>query len=141
MKGLSNFRLFFLPALLMAVLGWGGLTALLLFTRPTVWPRWGFFALLIIALTGSALPVVYFLHQRFPSQPPAAPQVILRQAIWVGVYVALLAWLQLGRLVTLWIILGLAAGLMTIEYLIRLREKARWTPPPPDEHTSQSPLD
>ncbi|MGC8856194.1 MAG: hypothetical protein ACP5QU_05295 [Anaerolineae bacterium] len=136
----STFRTFFLPALLMAGLGWGGLVALIFFTLPTVWPRWGFFALTIIALTGTALPILYFLHQRFPSQPAAGPRVLLRQAIWVGTYGAILAWLQLGRLVTLWVILGLAAGLMTIEYLIRLREKARWMPPVSDDHTSQPPL-
>jgi cytoskeletal protein RodZ len=44
--------------------------------------------------------------------------------MWVGVYGATLAWLQLGRLVTLYVILGLAGGLIATEYFIRLREKA-----------------
>lgn len=135
-----SFRNFFLPALLMAGLGWIGLAALIVFTLPTVWPRWGFFVLWVMALTGTALPLLYLWHRRFPSEPPVSPQVVLRQALWVGVYGATLAWLQLGRLVTLWVILGLAAGLMTIEYLIRLREKARWTPPLSDDHSSESPL-
>lgn len=78
----------------------------------------------ILALTGTALPVVYFLHQRFPSDPPAGSNVIVREAMWAGVYAATLAWLQLGRLVTLYVILGLAGGLIAIEYFIRLREKA-----------------
>jgi hypothetical protein len=63
-----------------------------------------------------------------PSDPPAGPAIIVRQAIWVGVYGALLTWLQQERLVTLWSGLGLAAGLIAIEYLIRMREKARWRP-------------
>jgi hypothetical protein len=54
--------------------------------------------------------------------------VIVRQAIWVGVYGVVLVWLQQARLVTLWIGLGLAIGLVAIEYLVRMREKARWQP-------------
>ncbi len=78
----------------------------------------------IMALTGTALPIVYFLHQRFPENPAAEANVIVRQALWVGVYGATLAWLQLGRLVTLYAILGLAGGLIATEYFIRIREKA-----------------
>ena len=83
------------------------------------------------------MPVIWFLNLRFPSEPPAGSTVIVRQAIWVGVYGVLLVWLQQARLVTLWIGLGLALGLVAIEYLIRMREKARWQPksvpdqPPP----------
>jgi hypothetical protein len=89
----------------------------------------GFFVFGIMALTGTSLPVVYFLHHRFPSDPPAGSNVIVREALWVGVYGATLAWLQLGRLVTLYVILGLAGGLIAIEYFIRLREKANRIPP------------
>ena len=70
------------------------------------------------------LPVVYFLHRRFPTEPLAESNVIVRQALWVGVYGATLAWLQLGRLVSLYVILGLAGGLIAAEYFIRIREKA-----------------
>jgi hypothetical protein len=72
---------------------------------------------------------VYFFHRRFPTEPLAGPNVIVRQSLWVGVYGATLAWLQLGRLVTLYVILGLAGGLIAVEYFIRLREKANRTPP------------
>ncbi len=68
----------------------------------------------------------------------------MRQAIWVGVYGALLIWLQQERLVTIWTGIGMAVGLIAIEYFIRLRENARWQPPtylssnksgqPPVEH-------
>jgi ABC-type Fe3+-siderophore transport system permease subunit len=115
--------------------GWGGL-ALMIFVfnfPPLVWARWGFFALWLIALTGTALPVAYFLNQRFLSNPPAEPNTIVRQALWIGVYGATLAWLQLGHLVTFWIWMGLAGGLIAIEYLIRLREQARWRPPNSDD--------
>jgi hypothetical protein len=89
---------------------------------PLVWARWGFFALGVMALSGTALPVVYFLHRRFPATPPADMSVITRQSIWVGAYGATLAWLQLGRLVSLYVIFGLAAGFIAIEYFIRMRE-------------------
>jgi hypothetical protein len=82
-----------------------------------------------MALTGISLPIVYFLHLRFPSDPPANSNVLIRQALWVGVYGATLAWLQLGRLVSLYVILGLAGGLIAAEYFIRLREKANRRPP------------
>ncbi len=124
-----NFRSFAVSSLLLFLIGWGGLSAVLYFSVPIVWFRWGFFALLILALTGTVLPVVYFFHRRFPGDPPAEANVIVRQAVWFGVYGATLAWLQLGRLVTVYVILGLAGGLIAIEYFIRLRERARWKPP------------
>ena len=74
-------------------------------------------------------PYCLFLHKRFPSEPPAESNVITRQSFWVGVYGATLAWLQLGRLVTLNVILVLAGGLIAAEYFIRLREKANRRPP------------
>ena len=124
-----HFKPFGLSALALAVIGWGGLYLVITMTLPFVWARWGFFALLLMALAGTALPLVYYLHQRFPTTPPAAANVIVRQAMWVGVYGATIAWLQLGRLVTLYVILGLAAGLIAAEYFIRIREKANRRPP------------
>ncbi len=122
------------------LVGWGGL-AIVIFVfmvPPLVWARWGFFALWFTALAGTALPVTYFLNLRFPSDPPAEPNAIVRQALWVGVYGATLAWLQLGHLATLWVWIGLAAGLVAIESVIRSREKARWTPPSADEEPESS---
>jgi hypothetical protein len=124
-----TFRNYLFSTLALIIIGWGGIAVLLYFSLPFVWARWGFFVFGIMALTGIALPVVYFLHHRFPSDPPAGSNVIVREAMWVGVYGATLAWLQLGRLVTLYVILGLAGGLVAIEYFIRLREKANRTPP------------
>ena len=123
-----TFRNYLSSTLALMIIGWGGIAALFYFSLPFVWSRWGLFVLGIMALTGTALPVVYFLHRRFPTEPPAESNVIVRQALWVGVYGATLAWLQLGRLVTLYVILGLAGGLIAIEYFLRLREKARRTP-------------
>ena len=124
-----NFKPFGISALALIVTGWGGLALLITQTLPFVWSRWGFFILSLMALTGTVLPVVYFFHRRFPTEPPAESNVIVRQAMWFGVYGATLAWLQLGRLVTVYVILGLAGGLVAIEYFMRLREKSHWKPP------------
>jgi len=128
-RPLSPFRTFLPSALVMFILGWGGLVLLFIFSLPTVWPRWTFFVLWDLALTGTAIPVTWFLNLRFPGNPPAGDPVVVRQAIWVGVYGATLAWLQLGGALSLWLITGLAAGLAAIEVLIRMRERSRWQPP------------
>jgi len=133
MNNQLRFRPFGLTSLALMIVGWGGLYFLITQTLPYVWPRWAFFVLVMIALTGTILPVVYFFHRRFPGEKPAESNVIVRQALWFGVYGATLAWLQLGRLVTIYIILGLAGGLAAIESFVRLREKAQWKPPFPSD--------
>lgn len=124
-----NFKPFGISALTLILIGWGGLYYVITQTLPYVWPRWGFFVLSLLALTGTFLPIVYFFHKRFPDEVPSDTSVIVRQSMWFGVYGATLAWLQLGRLVTVYVILGLAGGLIVIEYLIRMREKSHWQPP------------
>jgi hypothetical protein len=130
-----SFRQYALSAMFLMIMGWGGLALMILVFNmpPLVWARWWFFALWLIALTGTALPVAYYLNIRFPSDPIAEPRSIVRQALWVGIYGATLAWLQLGHLVSMWVWMGLAGGLIGIEYLIRLRERSRWNPPVEDE--------
>lgn len=119
----------FLPtALILGLAGWGGLFFVLNYTLPTVGPRWLFFFLGVLALTGTALPAVAFLNRRFQSEPPATPGVILRQAIWIGIYIPTLAWLQMGRVLTPALALLLALGLGVIEWLLRLRERSQWNP-------------
>lgn len=132
-----KFKVFGFSALALMLVGWGGLFLLITQTLPYVWSRWGFFVLALMAITGTILPIVYFFHRRFPDDPPADTNVIVRQAMWFGIYAATLAWLQLGRLVTVYVILGLAGGLIAIEYFLRLRERSYWTPPiDPDEPAS-----
>lgn len=125
----SAFRPFLAPSLILFILGWGGLAVVLFLTSPTIWPRWGFFALWTIAWVGTSLPIIFFLNFRFQSDQPAGPGVILRQSIWVGIYAATLAWMQLGRFASIWIAIGLAMGMIAIEYFIRMREQSQWRPP------------
>jgi hypothetical protein len=72
--------------------------------------------------------VVYFLNKRFPSDPPVEGMVILRQAMWVGVFGSTVAWLQLGRVLTPVMALILAGVFVLIEFLLRLFERSRWNP-------------
>lgn len=119
----------FIPAaIILAIIGWGGLYALVNFTIPTVGPRWLFFFLGVLALTGTALPVVAFLNHRFPTNPPAGSGVIIREALWIGIYFPTLAWLQLGRVLTPALVLLLAVGFIAIEILLRIRERSQWKP-------------
>ena len=119
--------------LILFVLGWGGLIALVFDTLPTLGPRWLFFALMMMALTGTALPVVYFLNRRFPIRPPVQVDVLIREAIWFGVLGCLLAWLQLGQLLTTWMGLILVSAIAMIEGLLRMWEHSRWKPKEKDE--------
>jgi hypothetical protein len=119
----------FLPtAVLMIVLGWGGLFLLFNLTLPTLGPRWLFFFLIVVAITGTTLPGTAFLNYRFSSNPPAKAAVVLRQSLWFGIYGATLAWLQYGRVFTPNLALILAVGLVAIEWLLRLRERTQWKP-------------
>jgi hypothetical protein len=131
MDDLKSFRPFLISTIILFVLGWAGLFLITNFTLPTLWPRWGFFALLVLALTGTALPVSFFLNRLFPSTPPAEPAVIVRQGLWVGVYFAVLAWLSVGRILNFSLGLWLAMGVAAIEYLIRVREVVSSAPQKP----------
>lgn len=120
---------FFLPtAIILTVIGCGGLSILFLLSVPTVGPRWLFFFLIVLTLTGIALPFTAFLNQRFTSNPPATSTVILRQSILVGIYGAALAWLQIGRVLTGALAILMLIGLALVEFLLRLSERSQWKP-------------
>jgi hypothetical protein len=119
----------FLPlSAVLTIIGWGGLFLVIQTTLPTLGPRWLFFFLGVLALTGPALPIIYILNKRFPGEPPVEDMAILRQALWVGIFGSTVAWLQLGRVLTGVLTLVLAAGFVLIEFLLRLFERSRWNP-------------
>lgn len=119
-----TFRPFMVPTLILFAGGWGGLALLLNLSKPTLWPRWGMFALIVLAATGTAIPISFWLNQIFWKNPPPKPGVIIRESVAVGVYFALLAWLSIGRALNLPIAIWLALGLIVVEYLLRLRENS-----------------
>lgn len=121
-------RTFFPLSIVLTILGLGGLLLVIFGTLPTIGPRWLFFFLGVVGLTGLSLPLVFFLNKRFPSDPPVEGMVILRQALWVGVFGSTVAWLQLGRVLTGGLALILAGAFVLIEFLLRLFERSRWNP-------------
>jgi len=127
-----SFRPYVYSTVFLFILGWGGLYLLSVFSLPTVWPRWAFFALWIMAITSTSIPIIYFIITRFSSSK-FEPHVMLRQALWLGIFGATLAWLQLARLVNIYVIISLAIGIIAIESLLRIRERARWRVPDVDE--------
>ena len=119
----------YLPAaVLLTLLGWIGFLAVIDFTEPSGGTRWLFFFFAVLALTGTVLPGVAFLNRRFPSTPPAPPMAVVRQAVWAGIYLPTIIWLQIGRVLTLSLALLLALGLLLIEGLLRVRERSQWKP-------------
>ena len=134
----KSYRPFLIPTLILLLVGWPGLYLLVNFTVPEIWPRWGFFALVVLAGTGTALPLVFLLNRLLPSNPPVEPPVITRQALWFGVYFAILAWLSIGRILNFSIGLWLALGMAAIEYLLRTRETI--SPAPKNDLPPQPPV-
>ncbi len=119
----------FLPAtLILALAGWLGLILMITLTVPNLGARWFFFFFIVSAISGTAMPGVYFIHRRFPANPPVEQIVIIRQSIWVGVYFAAAAWLKMGRVLSLGLALILAGVFILIEILLRLWERSRWKP-------------
>lgn len=115
-------------ALLLISFGWTGLYLLMVTTLPTVGPRWLFFFLLTIAVTGTALPFVWLLHRRFDLQQPAPSPVLVRQALWVALLVALLVWLQINRSLTISLGILIGVGFIVLEWFLRLLERNVWKP-------------
>jgi hypothetical protein len=121
----SSYRSLMVAAALLAAAGWLGLLMLLSTTLPTVGPRWLFFFLFTLAVTGTALPFTWVLHRRFDSVPvPAA--VLFRQSLLVGLLAGTCMWLQINRMLTLPLTLLLAVGLGGIEALVRAVERSTW---------------
>jgi len=113
-------------SVLMMVIGWGGLYLLITTTRPHVGQRWLFFVLLHIAVTGIMIPFVRYLNLRFTSVHRALPSggVIIRQAVWIGLFAVTCAWLQLPRVLSVPIAFFVALAFIVIEIFLRSRELA-----------------
>ena len=126
-----SFRSFLWASILLSLFGWGGLAVLVATTLPTLGPRWLFFFLLLTGVSGTALPIAYFINLRFPTRPPASSSSVLREAMLVGIYGCLVAWLMQGRVLTAPLALILALGFFLIEFLIRIREVSQWKPKEP----------
>jgi len=122
----------FLPvltaSLVLVGIGLIGLLALFIFTVPTLGPRWLLFFFVTLLFSGLSLPVIYYLHLRFPSQPPVSSKVIIRESAGFGIYANILLWLQFGKVLNYALAIFIAIGFIAIELIIRMREKSRFSP-------------
>lgn len=112
-------------ALVMAVSGWWGMYMLVTQTVPRVGQRWAFFILLQIAVTGTVVPFFLFLNVRFTPVNRAIPAsgVVLRQSVWLGLFVVTCAWLQIPRALTWSVVFFLVIIFTMLEFFLRLRER------------------
>jgi len=124
----NRFLPVFITSLILILLGAAGLGALFIYTVPTIGPSWLLFFLVTLLFSGLVLPVVYYLHIRFPSNPPVSPAVVIREALWFGLYVDIILWLQFGKVLNPGLAIFIAIGLLMIEILIRMRERSRFSP-------------
>ena len=129
MERSPSFRSFLPTIVILNLIGWTGLVVLMTSTRPTLWPRWVFFILVVIAFSGLALPATVYLNHRFPSKPPATAQVMVRQALWVGVYAATLFWLNYGQVLDFSLAMIFLIGFAAVEVFLRIWERSRWRRP------------
>ena len=120
----------YLPLIvILLVMGWGGLFLLMNFTQPTLWPRWLFFFLIVLGVTGIVMPAVVYVYQRFPSAQAPEQNVIVRQSLWGGIFVAVMIWISLGQVFNLTLAMFGIVGIVVIEVFLRLRERAFWRRP------------
>jgi hypothetical protein len=115
-----------IAAVVLAAASWFGLYQVVTTMRPLVGPRFAFFLLLMIAISCTVIPFVRYLNVRFTMvhQPLPSSGVIVRQSVWVGLYVVMCAWLQIPRVLSLPVAFFLALALIVIEIFIRSREVA-----------------
>ncbi|MBL8152847.1 MAG: hypothetical protein JNM70_01585 [Anaerolineae bacterium] len=106
------------------LIGWLGLYQLVTTSLPLVGQRWLFFILLQLAITGTVLPFVRYLNVRFTPVTADLPPggVIVRQSIWIGLFVVMCAWLQIPRVLTLPMVILVALLFIIIEAFLRSRE-------------------
>jgi hypothetical protein len=120
----------YLPLIaLLLFIGLGGLFLLFNLTQPTLWPRWLFFFMVVLGVTGLAIPAVVFLYHRFPSGHSPTQGVIIRQSLWAGIYVAFMIWLSLGQVFGLGVAIIVLVGITLLEIVLRFGERSFWRRP------------
>ena len=120
----------YLPLIVILLsMGFGGLFLLFNMTQPTLWPRWLFFFMVVLGVTGLAIPAVVFLYHRFPSGHIPTQRVIIRQSLWAGIYIAFMIWLSLGQVFRLGVAIIVLVGIILLEIVLRFGERSFWRRP------------
>ncbi len=109
-------------SIVMIIGGWAGLATLVVNSPPRLGAElWIFFILLHIAVIGTVTPIVRYLNVRLSAMPPPGG-VVVRQSIWIGLFVVIVAWLQILRGLSLPIAFFLALVFVVLEGFLRTRE-------------------
>jgi hypothetical protein len=120
---LPSFGKIFITSLMLSIIGLGGISFVLFTLEPTLWPRWLFYFFLTMAGTGIALPLVFIIQRRL-AKKFVPGNVLIREGLFFGIFLDLIAWLQIGRITSNLIIFLLAGGIILLEVFLRMVEKA-----------------
>lgn len=74
------------------------------------------------------MPGLVFVNKILQLKKPVSFETVIREAMMVGVYGAILLWLNKGQVLSTGLALVIALGMFTAELLIRLRKQSRWRP-------------
>lgn len=111
-----------IAALLMAVGGAAGLLALISTSTPRLGAElWLFFILLHMTVIGVTIPVVRYFNVQL-TRFPVPGGIIVRQSIWIGLFVVIVSWLQVLRVLSLPIAFFLGLVFVVLEAFLRSRE-------------------
>lgn len=122
-----------IAAVILFLGGLAGLGVVIFFTEPVLAPRWMAYFFLTLAAAGLMLPFVHILQRRL-AKAHVSDSVLVREALWFGVFIDLIIWLQLGRVLNGLLAIFLAGGFIILEVLLRLAETALFKP---DENTNE----
>ncbi len=114
-----------ITGVVMMIGGWAGLYWLVTTQQVSLGPPiWMFFILLHIAVTGTVMPLVRYLNVRFTriDRPLPPGGVIVRQSVWVGLFVVICAWMQIPRVLSTPVIFFLLLVFIVLEGFLRIRE-------------------
>ena len=120
---LPPFGKILISSIFLTIIGGGGLLFIFYFFEPTIGPRWMFYLFLILFGAGISLPASFLIQRRMAKQA-VSWQVLIREATLFGVFLSLIAWMQLGRILSNLTIMIVAVGFVILEMLLRMAEKA-----------------
>jgi hypothetical protein len=87
-----------------------------------------FLASVVVAVTGLAMPVAYFLNKRFDPQfrDGGSPTMmtVTRQSLLAGLWVAFCFWLQMNRTLGIAVAALVAGVFILFEILLQIRARA-----------------
>lgn len=86
---------------------------------------WLYFLFIHVLVTGLTLPVVRFVNMRFTPRHAESPAggILVRQSIWLGLFVVICVWLQILRALSLATLLLLALVFIVLEVFLQMRER------------------